>query len=213
MDMNKVLIADDHAVVRRGLIQTINDEPDFRVAGEARNAQEALDLIAARRFDVVVLDITLPDRNGLLVLQEVKTMHPALPVLILSMHPEEQFALRALKLGASGYLTKETAPDELVSALRVVLGGERYISPKVAEQMIEELNIPDYYPPPETLSDREIQILRKMAMGKSLTQIGKELQLSVKTVSTYRMRIMAKLSARTNEEIIRYAAQNGLLAN
>jgi DNA-binding NarL/FixJ family response regulator len=208
--MNKVLITDDHAVVRRGLKQIINDEPDFEVAGEAGNSQEALDLVVDRRFDVMVLDITLPDRNGLLVLQEVKTLRPELPVLILSMHPEDQFALRALKLGAAGYLTKESAPDELVSALRRVLSGGKYISPGLAEQLAADLGAPDPRPIPERLSEREFQILQKIALGKNNIQIAKELSLSAKTVSTYRSRLMEKMNMKTNAELMRFAVRYGI---
>jgi DNA-binding NarL/FixJ family response regulator len=209
--MNKVLIADDHAVVRRGLKQIINDEPDFQVVGEAQNGQEAINLIEGNGCDVMVLDITLPDKNGLIVLQEVKTMKPKLPILILSMHPEDQFALRALKLGAAGYLTKETAADELVIALRKVLGGGKYISSKLAEQLVTDISSPNARPSPERLSEREFQVLQKIALGKTISQIADELSLSVKTVSTYRARLLVKMKMKTNAELVRYAVQHGLV--
>jgi DNA-binding NarL/FixJ family response regulator len=209
--MNKVLIADDHAVVRRGLKQIINDEPDFEVIGEAQNAQEALVMVEDQGCDVMVLDITLPDKNGLLVLQEVKVMRPKLPILMLSMHPEDQFALRALKLGAAGYLTKESAPDELVSALRKVLGGGKYISSRLAEQLVIDLSSTDARPAPEKLSEREFQVLQKLAMGKSVGSIAEELSLSVKTVSTYRARLLGKMKMKSNAELVRYAVQHGLV--
>jgi DNA-binding NarL/FixJ family response regulator len=212
--MNKVLIADDHAVVRRGLKQIINDEPDFEVVGEAQNAREALDLIQTNGgsgCDAVVLDITLPDKNGLVVLQEMKARRPKLPVLILSMHPEDQFALRALKLGAAGYLTKETAPGELVSALRKVLGGGKYISPRLAEQLVSDIGSPTSRPAPERLSEREFQVLQLIASGKTISQIAEHLNLSVKTVSTYRARLLLKMKMKTNAELVRYAVQQGLV--
>jgi two-component system, NarL family, invasion response regulator UvrY len=212
--MNKVLIADDHAVVRRGLKQIINDEPDFEVVGEAQNAQEALDLIQHNgdsSCDAVVLDITLPDKNGLIVLQEMKASRPKLPVLILSMHPEDQFALRALKLGAAGYLTKETAPGELVSALRKVLGGGKYISARLAEQLVSDIGSPTSRPAPERLSEREFQVLQLIASGKTISLIAEQLDLSVKTVSTYRARLLLKMKMKTNAELVRYAVQQGLV--
>lgn len=161
--------------------------------------------------DVMVLDITLPDKNGLLVLQEVKVMRPKLPILMLSMHPEDQFALRALKLGAAGYLTKESAPDELVSALRKVLGGGKYISSRLAEQLVIDLSSTDARPAPEKLSEREFQVLQKLAMGKSVGSIAEELSLSVKTVSTYRARLLGKMKMKSNAELVRYAVQHGLV--
>ncbi len=208
--MNKILIADDHAVVRRGLRQIISDEPDFEVIGEAQTAQEALDLIAANGCDVVLLDIALPDKNGLEVLQEAKTLQPELPILILSMHPEDQFAMRALRLGASGYLTKETAPDELILALRKVLSGKMYISPKAAEQLVYEISSPITPADPERLSKREYQVLQKIALGKTASQIAEELSLSVKTVNTYRARLLGKMKMKSNAELMHYAMHSGL---
>lgn len=209
--MIKILIADDHAVVRRGLRQIINDEPDFEVVAEAQNGQEVMDKIEKSNCDVVVLDITMPDKNGLVVLQEVKAARPRLPILILSMHPEDQFALRALKLGASGYLTKESAPEELVGALRKVTSGGKYISSSLAEQLVSEISSDSPRPSPERLSEREFQVLRMIAQGKTISQIAEDMGLSVKTVSTYRTRLLLKMKMKTNAELVRYAVQHGLV--
>lgn len=209
--MNRILIADDHAVVRRGLKQIISDEPDFQVIGEAHDGQEALDLIARANCEAVVLDVTLPIKNGLVVLQEAKTTRPDLPILILSMHPEEQFAVRALKLGASGYLTKESAPDELINALRKVISGGKYVSATLAEQLVAELGSPVQRPNPDKLSEREFQVLQQIAAGRTISQIAEALTLSVKTVSTYRSRLLSKMKMKTNAELVRYAIQQGLI--
>lgn len=209
--MIKILIADDHAVVRRGLRQIINDEPDFEVVAEAQNGQEVLDKLEGSDCNVLVLDITMPDKNGLAVLQEVKATRPRLPILILSMHPEDQFALRALKLGASGYLTKESAPEELVGALRKVLNGGKYISASLAEQLVAEISSDSPRPSPERLSEREFQVLRMIAQGKTISQIADDMGLSVKTVSTYRTRLLLKMKMKTNAELVRYAVQHGLV--
>ncbi|MEP7340632.1 MAG: response regulator transcription factor [Acidobacteriota bacterium] len=205
------MIADDHAVVRRGLRQIINDEPDFEVVGEAETGQEILHMIEQNNCDAVVLDITLPDKNGLVVLQETKAMMPQLPVLILSMHPEDQFAMRALKLGASGYLTKESAPEELVGALRKVISGAKYISSTLADQLVAEIGAPEPRPMPERLSEREFQVLRQIAQGKTIGQIAENMTLSVKTISTYRTRLLLKMKMKTNAELVRYALQHGLV--
>jgi two-component system invasion response regulator UvrY len=209
--MIKILIADDHAVVRRGLRQIINDEPDFEVVAEAQNGQEVLDKLEGSDCNVLVLDITMPDKNGLAVLQEVKATRPRLPILILSMHPEDQFALRALKLGASGYLTKESAPEELVGALRKVMNGGKYISASLAEQLVAEISSDSPRPSPERLSEREFQVLRMIAQGKTISQIADDMGLSVKTVSTYRTRLLLKMKMKTNAELVRYAVQHGLV--
>ena len=205
------MIADDHAVVRRGLRQIINDEPDFEVVGEAENGQEVLNLLEHNGCDAVLLDITMPDKNGLVVLQEAKALQPQLPVLILSMHPEDQFALRALKLGASGYLTKESAPEELVGALRKVIGGGKYISSTLADQLVAEIGSPDPRPLPERLSEREFQVLKQIAQGRTIGQIAEAMTLSVKTISTYRTRLMLKMKMKTNADLVRYAVKHGLV--
>jgi len=207
--MIRILVADDHPVVRRGLKQILAEDPELAVPAEAQDGHEVLALVRAHPWDVVLLDLTLPDRSGLEVLKEVKRERPKLPVLVLSIHPEEQFALRVLKAGAAGYLTKGSAPQELVAAVRKVAGGGRYISAGVAEQLAIGLERSDR-PPHEALSDREDEILRLIASGKTVTQIAAHLALSVKTVSTYRARILEKMHMSSNAELIHYAARNHL---
>jgi two-component system invasion response regulator UvrY len=202
--MIKVLIADDHAIVRRGLKQIIVEEPDMIVAGEAQSATEALELARHCESDVIILDISLPGRSGLDVLKELRHAYPKLPVLILTMHPEEQFAVRAFKAGAAGYLTKESAPEELIQALRKVAGGGRYVSPALAERLA--LRVANHEQPPhEILSDREYQVLHFIAIGKTVSEIAKQLSLSVKTISTYRSRVLEKMHLKNNAELMRYA--------
>jgi two-component system, NarL family, invasion response regulator UvrY len=208
----KILLADDHAVVRHGLKQILADEFKRAAFGEARNAQEALDLIWKENWDVVVLDITMPGRSGLEVLREIKKSRPRLPVLVLSMHPENQFALRVLRRGASGYMTKESAPDELVGAIKKVLAGGRYVSASMAEKLATYVSSSESQKPPqELLSDREFQVLRLIASGKIVSEIAKELSLSVKTISTYRTRILEKMGLRNNAELMHYAMQHQLV--
>ena len=209
--MIKVLIADDHPIVRQGLRQVLSDISDMEVAGEAVNAQETLDQVRAGGWDVLVLDITMPDRSGFDILKELKHEQPDLPVLILSIHAEEQFAVRVLKAGASGYLTKENAPGELVKAIRKVVSGGKYISRGLAETLAFNLDVASDRPPHEALSDREFQVMQMMAGGKTLTEIAAELSLSAKTVSTYRARLLEKMDLKTNAEIIRYAIEHGLI--
>jgi two-component system invasion response regulator UvrY len=208
--MIKVIIVDDHPVVRRGLKQIIEDEPDMEVAGEAINAGECFSLVRKTDCTFVVLDITLPDRNGFDVLKQLKCEHPNLPVLILSVQPEDQYGLRFIKAGASGYLMKEGAPEELVKAIRKVNAGGKYISESLAEKMASHLDALDK-PPHENLSDREFQILCMIAQGKSLKSIAGELCVGEKTVSTYRSRIMAKMKMCTNSDLTRYALENHLI--
>ena len=211
--MIRVLIADDHAVVRQGLKQILGDTPEMVVAGEATNGQEVLDKVRAEAWDVVVLDISLPDRSGLDILKELQSERPKLPVLVLSMYSEDQFAVRVLKAGARGYLTKDSAPDELVKAIRKVVGGGTYVSGFLAEKLAMEIGIgtDSSKLPHETLSDREFQVLRLIAAGKSVKEIAAELYLSVKTVSTYRARLLQKMNLETNAELIHYAIQNRLI--
>ena len=209
--MIKVLIADDHPIVRQGLRQILANTPDMEVAGEAANAQETLEQVRARGWDVLVLDITMPDRSGFDILKELKHEQPHLPVLVLSIHAEEQFAVRVLKAGASGYLTKENAPAELVKAIRHVVGGGKYISSSLAETLVAGLDASSDRPRHKALSDREFQVMQMMAGGKTLTEIAAELSLSAKTVSTYRARLLEKMDLKTNAEIIRYAIENGLI--
>jgi DNA-binding NarL/FixJ family response regulator len=207
----RILITDDHAVVRQGLKLILADHFKRAVFGEAQNAQEALDRVWKEKWDVVILDITMPGRNGLEVLKEIKRSRPKLPVLVLSMHPEDQFAVRMLKTGAAGYLTKESAGEELVGAINKVMAGGRYISPSLAERMASYLDIDIHKAPHERLSDREFLILRMIASGKSVGQIAKELSLSVSTVSTYRARILEKTDMKNNAELTHYAVQKGLV--
>jgi len=207
----RILITDDHAVVRSGLKQILAEAFPKAEFGEATNAQEALDRVWKEPWDVVVLDITMPGRSGLEVLKEIKKSKPKLPVLMLSMHPEDQFAVRLLKVGASGYMTKESAPQELVGAVKKVIAGGRYVSPSLAEKMASYLAIDVQTPPHERLSDREFLVLRQIASGKTPTAIAKELGLSVKTISTYRMRILEKMSMQNNAELTHYAIQNQLV--
>ena len=209
--MIKVLIADDHPIVRQGLRQILSDISDMEVAGEAVNAQETLDQVRAGGWDVLVLDITMPDRSGFDILKELKHEQPDLPVLVLSIHAEEQFAVRVLKAGASGYLTKENAPGDLVKAIRKVVDGGKYISPDLAERLAFGLDTSSGQPRHETLSDREFQVMQMMASGRTLAEIAGELSLSTKTVSTYRTRLLEKMNFKTNAEIIRYAIENGLI--
>jgi two-component system invasion response regulator UvrY len=207
----KILITDDHAVVRQGLKQILLEEFTRAEFGEATNAQEAIERVWKENWDVVVLDITMPGRSGLEVLKEIKKSRPKLPVLVLSMHPEDQFAVRILKIGAAGYMTKESAPNELVGAVRKVMAGGRYVSPSLAEKMASYLAVDVHTPPHERLSDREFLVLRLIASGKTPTAIARELALSVKTISTYRMRILEKMSMANNAELTHYAIQNQLV--
>src|SRR5438552_1039398 len=209
----RILLADDHAVVRHGLKQILADDFKRAVFGEARNAQEALNLVWKENWDVVVLDITMPGRSGLEVLHEIKRSRPRLPVLVLSMHPENQFAVRVLKSGASGYMTKESAAEELVGAIKKVLEGGRYVSTSLAEKLASYLATArdTQKAPQELLSNREFQVLRLIASGKIVSEIAKELSLSVKTISTYRTRILEKMGMRNNAELMHYAIQHQLI--
>ena len=209
--MLRVLIADDHPVFRRGLKQIIAETSDLVVADEAADGREALLKARTGDYDVVLLDISMPFKNGLDVLSQLKSERPTLPVLMLSMHPEEQYAVRALKTGASGYLTKESAPEELVAAIRKVSRGGKYVSASLAERLASMLDEDDKRLPHEALSNREYQVMLLIASGKSVSEIAQELSLSVKTVSTYRARILEKLRMTNNAELIRYATKNDLV--
>jgi two-component system, NarL family, invasion response regulator UvrY len=209
--MIKVLIADDHAVVREGLKQILAGTSDMNVIQEASNGQEVLDKVRVNPVDVVVLDISMPGRSGLDTLMQLKREHPALPVLVLSMHSEDQFAVRILKAGARGFLTKETAPDQLVSALRKVVTGGKYISPTLAEKLAFDLRTDNSKAPHEILSDREYEVLCLIALGKSVREIAEKLSLSIKTISTYRARILEKMKMRTNAQLTHYGIRNGLV--
>ncbi len=207
----RVLIADDHSIFRRGLMEILGDEFPKVAFGEARNAAETLECVRKQNWEIVILDISMPGKSGLDILDELKQLRPKLPVLLLSMHPEEQFARRALKAGAAGYLTKESVPDELRRAVRRVLAGGRYLSATLAEKLAWDLREDAEMPLHELLSDREFQVLRMIASGKGVKEIGDELSLSVKTVSTYRARILEKTGMKSNAELIRYAVQNHLV--
>jgi two-component system invasion response regulator UvrY len=210
--MIRVLVVDDHAVVRRGLKQILNEEKDIVAVGEAADGMGALAALAAARWDVVVLDLSLPDHNGLEVLGEIRKRWRNLPVLILSMHPEDQLAVRALRAGASGYITKETAPEELVKAIRWVVAGRRYISATLAEHLASSLEAGSQGLPHETLSDREFAVFLKLAEGRRLKEIAGELALSIKTVSTYRTRILEKMGFESNAQLTLYAASHRLIS-
>ncbi len=207
----KILIADDHPIVRQGLRQILASEPDVVAIGEAESAQKTLELTRKQRWDIVVLDITMPGRSGLDVLKELKHERPKLPVLVLSAHAEDQYAVRVLKAGAAGYMTKEKAPEELIRAIRKVLQGRKYLSESLAEKLAFDLETDSEKPLHETLSDREYQVMLMIASGKTSTQISKKLCLSVKTISTYRTRVLEKLGMKSNPELMRYAIQNRLI--
>jgi DNA-binding NarL/FixJ family response regulator len=209
--MPRILIADDHPIVRRGLKQILAEEPDFSHVGEAQCAREIHQLLRESTWDVLILDINLPDQSGLEVLKEVHDSKPNLPVLILSMHPEDQFAVRVLKSGASGYLTKDSAPDELIKAVRKILSGGRYISSTLAEQLAVSLSRGSSETPHENLTDREFQVLVMIASGKTVSEIAEHLDLSVKTISTDRTRILEKMNLKTNAELTSYAVRSGLV--
>jgi len=209
--MIKIIIADDHPIVRAGMKQIISEAADMRVADEAGDGRQLLHKIRTENFDVVILDITMPHIDGLDVLKQLKIEKPKLPVIILSIHPESQYALRVLKAGASGYVTKTSAPDELITAIRKVNRGGKYISASVAEKLAFQLEAEFEEMPHEALSDREYQVLCMLASGKTVTEIADELALSVKTISTYRSRILEKMNMKNNAELIHYAVQNKLV--
>jgi DNA-binding NarL/FixJ family response regulator len=207
----RVFIADDHAIVREGLKQILADHADIVVAGEAETGLDAIKLFRKSRCNVMLLDISLPDRNGIEVLKQVKSDKPELAVLMLSMHREDQYAIRSLKAGAAGYLTKQSAPRELVDAIRQVARGQRYVSAALAQALASQIGEDHETPAHETLSDREYQTLTLIASGKSVSDIAKELSLSVKTVSEYRSRLLAKMKLKNSAELTHYAIRNGLI--
>lgn len=206
----RVLIADDHAIVRQGLRQILSDTPDLTVSGEAENGVQAVQMVRAGEWDVVLMDVSMPDRNGIDALKLIKKEHPRLPVLILSMYPEEQYAIRALKAGAAGYLTKQSAPELLVTAIRQVASGKKYVSPSLAEELANAIGDDSERPPHEKLSDREYQTLCMIASGKTPAEIAEALNLSVKTVSVYRARLLEKMNLRNNAELTHYGLKHGL---
>jgi two-component system, NarL family, invasion response regulator UvrY len=208
--MINVLIADDHAIVRKGLKQILTETDDINVANEATNGNDVLRQTDANRYDVLVLDISMPGPSGLEVLKQLQAKGDSPPVLILSMHPEDQYGIRVLKAGAAGYLTKESAPDTLIDAVRTVASGRKYITPSLGEKLADKLNQGAGSLPRDNLSDREFQVMKKIAEGKSCREIAEVLYLSEKTISTYRTRIMDKMKFKKSAEIIRYAFENGL---
>ena len=209
--MIRVLITDDHAVVRSGLKEIVMRELPDAVCGEAEDAQQVVVQVQSQVWDLVILDINMPGRSGIEVLRDLKRTHPKLPVLVLSMHPEGQYGTRLLKAGASGYMNKDVAPEELIKAIRRVLAGGRYVSSALAEKLALDLNKDVDRPLHETLSDREFEVLRMIASGKTVSAIGKDLHLSVPTVSTYRARILLKMNMTTTAELMQYGLRNHLV--
>jgi two-component system invasion response regulator UvrY len=207
----RVFIADDHAIVREGLKQILAEQRDIVVAGEAENGLDAIKLFRKSRCHVMLLDISMPDRNGIEVLKQIKQERPELAVLMLSMHREDQYAIRALKAGAAGYLTKQSAPKELVTAIRQVAGGQKYVSATLAQALASQVGADHDAPPHESLSDREFQTMTMIASGKTVSEIARELSLSVKTVSEYRARLLAKMNLKTSAELTHYAIKNQLV--
>jgi len=209
--MTRILIADDHAILRKGLRRILTEMEGGFDIDEASNGHEVIKMVREKDYDLVLLDISMPGLSGLDALKEIKVLNPRLPVLILTMHPEEQYALRALKAGASGCLTKESVPDELMMAIRKVLRGGKYLSNSLAERLAFAFDEGADRPPHELLSDREYQVFCLIAAGKGLTEIAEEMSLSVKTVSTYRSRILEKMKMKSNAELIHYAIKNKLV--
>jgi DNA-binding NarL/FixJ family response regulator len=209
--MHSVLIADDHAVVRTGLRQFLEESGRVLEIDEAGTGQQTLDLLRAKRFDLLILDINMPDRGGLDILRNVRASFPDTRVLIVSGFPERQYAVNVLRAGASGYLSKESAPEELLKAVHLVLSGHRYVSAMLAEQLAAELDSDVDTPLHASLSEREFQIFCKLANGRTVSEIARELCLSVKTISTYRTRVLDKMSLRSNSDITSYALKNGLV--
>jgi len=209
--MIKILIADDHAIVREGLKQIVAETSDMAVADEASTGHEVLDRVRDNDYDVVVLDISMPGGDGLNILKQIKRERPKLSVLVLSMHPEKQYAVRVLKAGAAGYLTKESAPDELITAIKRVATGRKYVSSSLAEKLAFDLEHDTMQPLHEILSDREYQVMCMIAGGKRAKEIAEELCLSIKTISTYRSRILEKMDMKNNAELTHYAIKEGLV--
>ena len=209
--MIKILIADDHTIVREGLKQIVANTVGLVVTGEAANGQETLELVRKDNFDVILLDIAMPEKDGLAILKQLKLEKSELPVLVLSMYPEEQYAVRALKMGAAGYLTKVSAPDELIKAIKKISTGKKYISDSLAEKLALDLDVDTEKPPHECLSDREFQVMCMIASGKTVKKIAEELSLSVNTISTYRVRVLDKMKMTTNSELTHYAIKNQLV--
>jgi two-component system invasion response regulator UvrY len=209
--MTRILVVDDHPLVRKGIIQVIADEFRGGAIGEASAAAEALTAVWNQPWDLVLLDISLPGRSGLEVLKEIKAARPKLPVLVLSTFPESQFAIRVLRAGAAGYLTKESPPETLVKAVRTCLSGMKYLTPGVADALASELSVDTSKPAHALLSDREYDVMLRIAAGESVSKVAAELHLSVKTVSTYRSRILLKMGLENNAQLSQYAIRNNLI--
>jgi len=209
--MARVLVADDHALLRSGVRQLLESEPGIAEIGEAASGRETLEAMRVGTWDLLILDINMPDRSGLDVLRHVRSVHPETRVLVLSGFSERQYALNVLRAGASGYVNKEMAPEELLSAVRTVLHGRRYVTPVLAELLVSELDADADRPLHSRLSEREFQIFCKIAAGRAVSEIAAELCLSVKTVSTYRSRILEKMNFATNADLTAYALRNGLI--
>ena len=207
----KILIADDHAVVREGLKQILTGVPGVKEIDDACDGFELLEKVKVKNYDIVVLDISMPGKSGLEVLKELKILKPKLPVLILSIYPEGQYAIRVLKAGASGYLTKDSASEELVNAVEKIYAGRKYITPTLAEKLASEFSIDEDKLPHELLSDREFEVFKMIAAGKTVKEISEKLFISVKTVSTYKVRIFEKMNIESRAEITSYAIENKLI--
>lgn len=209
--MVELLIIDDHTIVRHGLRQVVSDAADIKVSAEAGSSAEAIRLLRERSFDLVLLDISLPDKNGIETLKQIKRDKPLLPVIMLSMHAEDEFGVRAMKAGASGYVSKQNAHEQLVAAIRQVAAGRRYISPDLAEELARSIGESTDKLPHERLSDREFETLRMLAGGQSLGEVAEKLSISPKTVSVYRTRLLEKMKLKNNAELATYAVKNGLI--
>lgn len=209
--VTKILVVDDHAVVRQGVKQILNEQFQGAVIGEARNAEEMIDRIRKFTWDIVVLDVGMPGKSGLDALKDLKQVCPKIPVLVLSAYPEDQLARRMLKAGASGYLTKDSAPNELVQALKKILGGGKFVSASMAELLVANLNEEAGRPQHELLSDREYQVMCLIAVGKSLKEIADDLCVGISTINTYRARILEKMQFKNNTELTHYALENRLV--
>ena len=207
----RVIIVDDHAVVRKGISQILETTEDIIVTDEASSGDELLAKIQSYKYDVVLLDISMPGKDGLITLREIKQTKPDLPVIIFTVYPEEQYAIRVLKAGAAGYINKQTEPQEIITAIRRVVEGRKYISPSLADILATNVSSESKAPLHEILSDREFQVMCYIASGKTITTIANELGLSVNTISTYRIRILEKLKMKTNAELTHYAIKNGLV--
>ena len=209
--MLQILIADDHAIIRKGLKQILLDEYPSANVEEVNDAEGAIKKTLSNEWDIIICDLSMPGRSGLDVVQHVKQNYPKLPVLVLSIHPEEQYAIRVLKAGAAGYLSKETATEELVKAVQRVLQGRKYVSPAIAEKMAAELDLDTTKPLHESLSDREFDVFKMIAAGKTISEIAGQLSLSITTVSTYRARILIKMDMKNNAGLTRYGMENKLI--